>query len=45
MFNNADVEKQIALDGEIISVGGDGQLSGNIWTLPAKGMGYVVIKS
>ena len=45
LFNNADVEKQIALDGEIISVGGDGQLSGNIWTLPAKGMGYVVIKS
>jgi hypothetical protein len=45
LFNNAETEKQIALEGEIISVGGDGQMERGLWTLPAKGMGYAVIKS
>ena len=44
LFNNAETEKNIRLENEILSCGGDGQLNGDLWTLPAKGMGYVVVK-
>ncbi len=44
LFNNGETEKKFAFEGEILTVGGDGNLDGNTWSLPAKGMGYIVVK-
>ena len=45
LFNNAETEKTIDLEGEVVSCGGDGMLSGKAWTIPANGMGYAVVKN
>ena len=44
LFNNGEVEKEFALDGEILAIGGDGKLNGSAWVLPANSMGYAIVK-
>ncbi|MBR2623200.1 MAG: beta-galactosidase [Clostridia bacterium] len=45
LFNNGETEKKFSLQGQIVTSGGDGCLDGGVWTLPANGMGYAVIKA
>ena len=44
LFNNGETDKTFALDGEIITVGGDGSRRGNTLQVKANGMAYAVIK-
>jgi beta-galactosidase GanA len=44
LFNNGEKDKTFPLQGEIVSIGGDGALNGNDLRIPANGMAYAVIK-
>ena len=44
LFNNGENAKTFPLEGEILSVGGDGELCGNTLQVSANGMAYAVIK-
>ncbi|MBR2320661.1 MAG: hypothetical protein IKA57_00820, partial [Clostridia bacterium] len=44
LFNNGEKDKIFDLKGEILTVGGDCDLSGNALQVRANGMAYAVIK-